>query len=563
MKKYIALFLAAMMAFGTAGCGGKGEEQQAVTAEAGTEAADENTEEQAEAAEGEATETTPEAKSETAEGTPDTEGEATETTPDAEGKTAETTTDAAEKKFALQPAYVLAEGAPSVAAGAAILIEESTGTILFEKNADQKMYPASMTKVLTALVAMDHFKSDEVITVGTEINEISLDSSKAGHQVGEKLTMENVIRGLIIPSGNDSANVIAAAVARRAENNENLNFGQCQVIFTDLMNKKAEELGATGSHFANAHGYHDENHYTTAKDMALFSKAFMENPTLEAIANEKSFAGNGANGLFAEDPAVKTQDYAWRSHNLLITDGEFNYPYASGIKTGFTNEAGDCLTATAKKDNENLIAVVFHAEDPNRWLDSKNLFEYGFNGYDETVLAKANEAVEEMPLIKHKKKEGDTLAIVHQQDYATFLPAAAASAVKVSVEYNDTYAEQDKEGNTVLRAPIAKGAEVGTATYTIDGKKVLEAPVYAGRDVAKGSVFSMIAYFFQNLFSNIFSLKGLMVLGGIVAVAVVGFIVLKLISGRRYRSRGGYSFGRSSSLGGGKRRRRRGGRRRF
>ena len=554
MKKYIALFLAAMMAFGTAGCGGKGEEQQAVTAEAGTEAADENTEGQTAEAKGEAA-----AEGENAEGTPEAEGETAETTPDAAGEAAP---EAVSEKFALHPAYVLAEGAPNVAAGAAILIEESTGTILFEKNADQKMYPASMTKVLTALVAMDHFKGDEVVTVGTEINEVSLDSSKAGHQLGEKLTMENLIRGLIIPSGNDSANVIAAAVARRTENNENLNFGQCQVIFTDLMNKKAEELGATGSHFANAHGYHDENHYTTAKDMALFSKAFMENPTLEAIANEKSFAGNGANGLFAEDPTVKTQDYAWRSHNLLITDGEFNYPYASGIKTGFTNEAGDCLTAAAKKDNENLIAVVFNAADPNRWLDSKNMFEYGFNGYDETVLAKANEAIEEMPLTKHKKKEGDTLAVVHQQDYATFLPAAAADAVKVSVEYNDTYAEQDKEGNTVLRAPIAKGAEVGTATYTIDGKKVLEAPVYAGRDVAKGSVFSMIGYFFQNLFSNIFSLKGLMVLGGIVAVAVIGFIVLKMVSGRRYKSRGSYSFGRSSGIGG-KRRRRRGGRRRF
>lgn len=524
MKKYIALFLAAMMAFGTAGCGGKSEEAAVeATAESaeGAEMADENTE------------------------NTEAEGEAV----------------AESQKFALQPAYVLADGAPNVAAGAAILIEESTGTILFEKNADQKMYPASMTKVLTALVALDYFASDEVITVGTEINEVSLDSSKAGHQVGEKLTMENAIRGLIIPSGNDSANVIAAAVARRAENNENLNFGQCEVIFTDLMNKKAKELGATGSNFTNAHGYHEETHYTTARDMALFSKAFMENPVLEGIANEKSFAGNGANGLFAEDPTVKTQEYAWRSHNLLIMDGEFNYPYASGIKTGFTNEAGDCVTAAAKKDNENLIAVVFHAEDPNRWLDSKNMFEYGFNGYDEAVLAKANEAVEEMPLIKHKKKEGDTLAVVHQQDYTTFLPAAAASAVKVSVEYNDTYAEQDKEGNTVLKAPIAKGAEVGTATYTIDGKKVLEAPVYAGRDVAKGSVFSMIAYFFQNLFSNIFSLKGLMVLGGIVAVAVIGFIVLKLISGRG-RRRGGYSLG-GSSLGGGKRRRRRGGRRRF
>lgn len=121
---------------------------------------------------------------------------------------------------ALQTAVMLADQAPELQAEAAILIEASSGTILYEKNATQKMYPASMTKMLTALVALDYFKPEDLIVVGSEINEVSLDSSKAGHELGETLTVENAIRGLIIPSGNDSANAVAAAVAKKAENDE-------------------------------------------------------------------------------------------------------------------------------------------------------------------------------------------------------------------------------------------------------------------------------------------------------------------------------------------------------
>lgn len=516
--KYIALILAAMFTFSAVGCGkDKAEQQDAAVEKNAADAED---------------------------------GEKKE--------------ESAEKEL-LQKAFIMAENAPDVTASAAILIEESTGTILYEKNADQKMYPASMTKVLTALVALDHFKPEELIKVGSEINEVSLDSSKAGHVFGETLTMKNAIRGLIIPSGNDSANVIAAAVARRVENDENLSFSQCEVIFTDLMNKKAAELGATNSHFSNAHGYHAEDHYTTGKDMALLSRAFMENKTLEEIANEKGFSGNGADNMFTTDTSVKTQDYAWRSHNLLITDGEYNYGYASGIKTGFTDEAGDCVTAAAKKDGMNLIAVVFHSEDPNRWLDAKNLFEYGFNNYVEVKVAGADEAVAEAALTKHKKSQGDTLPVVLGEPLVTYLPADAADKLEVTVEYNETYAETDKEGNVSLRAPVEKGAEVGTASYKVDGKVVLETPVYAGREVAKGNIFSTIGY----LFSNIFTLKGILTAVGIVVVIAVVLLILKLIGSHRSRHRGGYGFGAPSrrntgltmNLNGRKRRTRR--RRRF
>lgn len=530
--KYIALFLTAAVALGAAGCGKDQAEQQ----EENAVVSEENV---------------------------DTEGENRGKDAASTGENEESGEDAAlpaAKKNDLQDAVLAADGAPSVVASAAILIEASTGTILYEKNPDQKMYPASMTKMLTALVALDYFEPEELIKVGTEINEVTLDSSKAGHQLGETLTMKNAIRGLIIPSGNDSANVVAAAVAKRAENDESLGFAKCEAIFTDLMNQKAEKLGATNSHFANAHGYHSEDHYTTAHDMALIARAFMENETLAEIANEKSFSGNGADNMFESNEDMKTQEYAWRSHNLLIMDGEYNYPYATGIKTGFTDEAGECVTAAAEKNDVQLIAVIFHSEDPNRWLDAKNLFEYGFNNYQKVEIAKANAAIEEVPLTKHKKSEGDTLAVVFKEDMVTFLPTSVGDSLKATVTYNADYAVTDKEGNVSLKAPIEKGAEIGTASYEVKGKTVLEAPVYAGRDVSKGTIFSSIGYFFKNLFT----LKGILTLVGIIVVIAVVILVIKLIGNRRSsRRRGGYSFGSGLNMGGSGRRRRRGGRRRF
>lgn len=442
----------------------------------------------------------------------------------------------------LQTAFLQADNAPTVSAGTAILVEQSTGTILFDKNAKDKMYPASMTKMVTALVVMDYFKADELITVGTEINEVSLDSSKAGHVIGETLTVKNLIRGLIIPSGNDSANVLAAAVAKKVENNQNLSFAECQNVFAGLMNEKAKELGAVNSHFTNAHGYHDENHYSCAYDMALFARAYLENSTLAEIANEKSFTGNGADNLFAQSNDMKTQDYAWKSHNLLITDNEYKYGYASGIKTGFTNEAGDCVSAAAKKEDVTLIAIVFNSPDPQRWLDAKNLFEYGFNGYEKVELGKAASVVEAVPLTKHNRLEGDTLDVVFNRDVLAYLPTGSSAKVSKTMEYNEEYLAETKDNVVKLKAPIAKDAQIGTASFQIDGKIVLTENVYAGRAVSKGNIWNSIHYFFKNFASVVFSVKGLIGLGIIVVVGALGFLGARFIGGRRRRSARGYSF---------------------
>ncbi len=520
-QRWIALVLSGMLCLSMIGCG-----------------KDETTEEQDNQTEqGTLQETTP-AESELASDGIGTEenGSGTETgsiTPDMQPVAQATT---------LQDVWLNASGAPTLTASAAVLVEPETGTILFEKNMKEKMYPASMTKILTALVVMDYFQPDELITVGTEINEVSLDSSKAGHVVGETLTIENAIRGLIIPSGNDSANVLAAATARKAEGDDTMSFARCEAVFTDMMNQKAAELGAVNTHFSNAHGYHDENHYTCAYDMALFSIAFMQNETLAQIASEQSFSGDGANGMFANDTTVTTQEYHWISHNLLITDNEYQYAYANGIKTGFTDEAGECLAASAEKDGTQLISVIFHTEDPARWQESTSLLEYGFNQYARVELTAAGATIQEIPLTKHNKNQGDTIALVYPDAMVAYLPTNAVNDVTMSVEIMDAYRVEEKDGTVKVKAPIAKGDAVATVTYTINGTVVAQKTAYAGADIEKGTIFNTIQYFFQSLFANLFSLRGLITLFVVLVILAGIYLILRRMRYGRHHRRNAYTF---------------------
>lgn len=238
--KVLALTLAAALCLGAVGCGkdeGTTEEQQVTTETEGTEG-QENTENQENQEDASA--------DQAASGEDQAEG-AKE--PETEGETSETEGTAAASPMALQEVWLQADGAPTITAESALLIDQESGTILYEKNAKEKIYPASVTKIITALVVMDYLQPDEIITVGTEINEVTLDSSKAGHVLNEKLTVENALRGLLIPSGNDSANVLAAATARKAENDEDMSFAKCEAVFTDLMNKKSGRIGCSQQPF--------------------------------------------------------------------------------------------------------------------------------------------------------------------------------------------------------------------------------------------------------------------------------------------------------------------------
>ena len=210
---------------------------------------------------------------------------------------------------------------PSIYARSASLYNPDEGTFLYSKDMETKIYPASMTKILTVIILLEYFNPSDIIVVGSEVNEVSLDSSKAGHIRGESLSVETIIRGLIIPSGNDTAVVAACAVARKYKDDQNLSYSQCMTVFSTLMNDKAASFGCTNTHFSNPHGYHADDHYTTCHDMSLIVAQALKNELISQVSKEKSYSGSGVGSATIGADAV-VQEYNWVSHNLLITGGD-------------------------------------------------------------------------------------------------------------------------------------------------------------------------------------------------------------------------------------------------
>ncbi len=442
---------------------------------------------------------------------------------------------------------VYAAEAPHINAESAILIEKSTQKILFEKNSDKRMYPASMTKLLTAIIALDNFSPDDVIVVGNEINEVSWDSSKAGHIRGESITVENLVRGLIIPSGNDTAEVISSAVVKKLRDDNTLSPKECDLIFSEIMNKKAEEIGCLDTHFSNPHGYHDNNHYTTAYDMTKIATEAMKYDVLKKICSEKNFSGNSMGDK--DTTGLRTNNYNWSSHNLLITNGEYAYPYANGLKTGFTDEAGDCVAASAEKDGIELIAIIFNSEDPSRWTDAADLFNYGFDNYNFFTIAENNSVVSEVPLHNHNKSNGDTINLIIKEDITKFLDRETLGAIEVDVEItNSDYifenkdSENDLETSVFIKAPIEEGTELGTAYYRHNGEILAQTPVYAERTVEEATFLETVLYTLEDIADDLLTKEGIIkAVIGIVSLIVL-IAIIKIISSKKRRKRTVYKF---------------------
>lgn len=247
-----------------------------------------------------------------------------------------------------------------ITAASAILVDAYTGEVLFEKQADWKRYPASTTKIMTLILSIEKGDGEKIVTVPKECGEISLDSTRVPVYWGEKMPLRDLWHGLIYNSGNDAANAIAV-----------LTSGSLSAFAAD-MNKKAEELGMTNTHFVNAHGLHDPEHYTTARDMAKLAIYCMDNDLFREITLSTSYVMQPTS-LRGELPI---------DHHYGITDftSRYYYPYAMGIKTGYTAKAGQCFVGAAAKDGHELIAVVLHSGfvKEYKWQDTKKLFEYGF-----------------------------------------------------------------------------------------------------------------------------------------------------------------------------------------
>lgn len=257
---------------------------------------------------------------------------------------------------------------PAVGAQSAILMDAQTGTILYAKGIDEKHYPASTTKIMTCLLAIENSDLDEIVTFSHEaVFSIEPGSSNIGMDEGEAITMNQALHGILILSANEVANAVGEHVAGDAQS------------FVDMMNAKAEELGCTNTHFMNAHGLHDENHYTTARDLATIARAFFSHDVLAKIS--------GTTYCTFEATETQPDSFSLATKNMLVEGKEYEYEWLVGSKTGFTSQARQTLVSCAKKDGMELICVVFVEESPCQFTDTIALFDYGFENFQRVKIS--------------------------------------------------------------------------------------------------------------------------------------------------------------------------------
>lgn len=324
----------------------------------------------------------------------------------------------------------------------AILMEANTGKVIYEKNAYEKMYPASTTKIMTAILALENRELSHVAKVSyNAIFSVPVGYSNANLQLDEELTIEQLLNVLLIPSANDAANVIAEDIGGSVES------------FASMMNTKASEIGCKNTHFVNANGVHDENHYSTAYDLALMGQYAMKNETFRKIVSTVRYTLPVTNKYDKADRIFLT------TNNLVNSKNSQFYEYATGTKTGYTVAAKNCIVASAKRDDLELIGVVLGANnnvEENKFNDCVSLFNYGFDNYEYKMLH-AKDSVYKVVTPRNADSKSKDLNILFEDD------------VKVLVKKSDENVEfiPEVELDSKIKAPIVKGNTVGKISYTV------------------------------------------------------------------------------------------------
>ncbi len=370
----------------------------------------------------------------------------------------------------------LAEG--HLTATAAILIEQDTGQVVFEKNADERMYPASTTKILTVWLALMMGESlpeglETKFPVSANATNLAPDESSAKFAIGEEVRLIDLCNAAILVSGNDAATAIAEGLSGSVD------------AYVERMNSTAYSLGCTSTHFVNANGLHDENHYTTARDMAQMTKVAMENEEFRTIVRRTEYTlprdniyrsrtiRNGNNFVAKPDEEKKQGRY---------------YPDSTGVKTGTTSAAGNCLVASASRGGVSLIAVVFGAtSDGSRYEDAKKLMEYGFTQIISTTI---EEIYNENPRVIEIR--GFALDDPKVGKLQLNLRKTSMDASDLIVTNHDELVrwKQNFTSMTVteftrdLTAPITAGEVMGTLTYYGDEGVPVVYDLIASRSIA-------------------------------------------------------------------------------
>lgn len=331
----------------------------------------------------------------------------------------------------------------NLTAESAILADVDTGQILYEKNPHLKLHPASTTKIMTGILAIELGNPNDIVTVDDETPYI-IKGSHIALEPGEQLSLDDLIHALLIESANDSALVIANHIAGSTEK------------FVKLMNEKAKELGAMDTNFTNPHGLTDENHLTTAYDLYLMAKYAMENEIFREIVSNYTYTIPPTNKK-SESRYLKSENKLLYSTEKINVDGNLvpiKYDGANGIKTGYTTEAGNCLVASVEKNNRRLIAVALKSNGKEVFADIHKLFNYGFHNFQNVNVANENEFVDNF------KVENGTIPFVAgivKNNLICSIPIDSSDEITKKVILNEE-----------LKAPIEKGQAIGKIEYYLD-----------------------------------------------------------------------------------------------
>lgn len=337
---------------------------------------------------------------------------------------------------------------PVISAQSAILIEANTGAILYEKNANEALYPASTTKILSCVLAIENSSLDEVVTFSHDaVFSVPWDGSKIAIDVDEELTMEECLNAILIRSANEVTNAVAEHVAGSMP------------AFVDMMNERAKELGCTNSHFVNTNGLHDENHYTTAHDLAMIGRAFFASDVLSKMSATKTLH------LYPTDK--QPDEILEHNKNQLLPGAKYAYEYLVGSKTGYTDQALSTLVSCAEKDGLKLICVVLKERAPAQYEDTITLFNYGFSNFEPVNISetetKYNIDNNELYYSTHDIfGNSSPILSLDKQDYIV-LPKTASFADVTSVINYDAATE----GSVAEIEYSYNGAFIGSASVNL------------------------------------------------------------------------------------------------
>lgn len=359
--------------------------------------------------------------------------------------------------------FIFCWAEPNVAAPSAILIDAKSGKVLFEKNADEKRPPASTTKIMTAILAIEHGKLDEVVTISANPSMlIEKGSSQISLIAGEELTLEQLLYALMLESANDAAVAIA-------EHLTNLSGKEALDKFSQMMNDKAKELGATNTSFENPNGLDStyENHVTTARDLSIIARYGMTLPKFREVVNTVSY-------IIPATSKQPERNYITNSNKMIWKINKARrYEFCNGIKTGYTLKAQHCFVSSAKKGDVEIISVVLGingANGSNIYDDSKTLFEYGFSNFEHMKLLEKGQIVDTVKLENLDK----SISLLAGENLQFLAGESDKAGIQSKIVKNQS-----------IKAPLKKGDILGNITYSVGNIQIGKVDLISAEDVEK------------------------------------------------------------------------------